>query len=356
MEYRPSPSDRTTEHSADTLAPTVSVVVPCRNERAHIEACLNSITRQNPPSGGFEVIVVDGQSDDGTRALLDTLRERAENLVVLDNPERITAAGMNVGIRAARGEFVAILGAHTVYAPEYLEVCLALMRAHPEAECVGGPIVHEGGSAFGQAVALAMAHPLGVGNALHRYPDYEGYAEGACFPMFRRGVFQRIGMYDETLVRNQDDELNLRLAKSGGKVYLSPGARSVYRVRESAGMLFRQFFQYGYWRVAVLRRHRYRTSWRRFAPVMLLGTFTGLVVAAVTLRGPWVVAAVAFPLVYLAAFAAVGLHTAGLSRTAVALRFPLAVGIMHSAYALGFAWSFCFGAADARPHRSPEAA
>ena len=331
------------------LPPTVSVVVPCRNERAHIEACLNSIARQNPPTGGFEIIVVDGASDDGTRTLLDTLREGAGNLIVLDNPQRITAVGMNVGIRAARGEFVAILGAHTMYAPDYLEVCLRLMRDHPEAECVGGPIVHEGGSTFGRAVALAMSHPLGVGNALHRYPEYEGYAEGACFPMFRREIFERIGMYDESLVRNQDDELNLRLAKSGGKVYLSPGARSVYRVRETPGGLFRQFFQYGYWRVAVLRRHRYRTSWRRFAPVILLGIFALLVVVAVILRGPWISAAVAFPLIYLAALGVVGLHAAGFKSPGVALRFPVAVGIMHAAYALGFVWSLCVGGADGRP-------
>jgi glycosyltransferase involved in cell wall biosynthesis len=327
----------------------VSVVVPCRNERAHIEACLNSIVKQNLPAGGFEIIVVDGHSDDGTRFVLETLRNEAPNLVVMDNPERITAAGMNVGVRAASGEFVAILGAHTVYAPNYLEVCLGLMQEHPEADCVGGPIVHEGDSAFGRAVALAMSHPLGIGNALHRYPAYEGYAEGACFPMFRRRVFERIGLYDETLVRNQDDEFNARLAKSGGKVYLSPGARSVYRVRETPRGLFQQFFQYGYWRVAVLRRHRFRTSLRRFAPVLLWGVFAALAIAALLLRGPWIVAAIALPLVYVATIGVIGLQLAGLQKLGVAVRFPLAVGIMHAAYAFGFVWSFCFGGADARP-------
>lgn len=340
---------------ADAAAPTVSVVVPCRNERRHIEACLNSIANQHPLPGGFEIIVVDGGSDDGTRLLLDSISAGTTHLFVLDNPQRITAAGMNLGVRAAKGEFVAILGAHTVYAPDYLATCLGLMQRHPEAECVGGPIAHEGKSAFGQAVALAMAHPLGVGNALHRYPDYEGYAEGACFPMFRRRVFERVGLYDETLVRNQDDEFNTRLTKSGGKVYLSPEARSVYHVRETPRGLFRQFYQYGYWRVAVLRRHRYRTSWRRFAPVMLWGSFAVLGILAVTLRGPWGPVAVAMPLLYLATLGLTGIRLVGFRRLAVAVRFPVAVAIMHAAYAFGFLWSLCAGGADGKPRASEEA-
>ena len=209
----------------------ISVIVPCFNEKQHIEACVRSLLCQEPPAGGLEIIVVDGLSDDGTRDILRKLASQHSELRIVDNPGRTTPRGMNIGIRAARGGYVAILGAHCDYAMDYLRTCVELLDEHPEASCVGGPIVSQGRSLFGQAVAAAMSHPVGIGNAKHRHPHYEGYAEGACYPVFRREIFDQIGFYDETLVRNQDDELNYRLAKFGGKVFLSPRARSTYFVQ-----------------------------------------------------------------------------------------------------------------------------
>src|SRR5262249_41619552 len=159
---------------------------------------------------------------------------------------RITPSGMNSGIREARGRYVAIMGAHTEYAEDYLHTCIELLDEHPEVWCAGGPIVSKGRSRFGQAVAVAMSHTVGVGNAKRRVPDYEGYAEGACFPVFRREVFDKIGLYDEDLVRNQDDDLNYRLAVAGGKVFISPRAWCSYYVRDAPVPFFRQYFEYGY--------------------------------------------------------------------------------------------------------------
>jgi succinoglycan biosynthesis protein ExoA len=291
--------------------PRVSVVVPCRNERTHIEACLRSVLSQTLPPDEVEIIVVDGRSDDGTRAILDLLEAKVPNLTLLDNPGRITPVAMNLGIRAARGEFVAILGAHTIYPPGYLEVCLDLMQAHPEADCVGGSITHEAETPFGQAVALAMAHPFGMGKAPHRNPDHEGYAEGACFPVFRRAVFDRVGFYDEALVRNQDDEFNLRLTRHGGRVWLSPHARAAYHVRESLPALFRQFFEYGYWRTAVLRRHRFKSLPRRFVPAAGLAVFLITVVLAALNGGVWTALAAGLLLLYLVTLLGVGWTLAG---------------------------------------------
>jgi len=199
-------------------------------------------------------------------------------------------------------------------------------------------------------VALAMSHPLGMGNALHRNPDHEGYAEGACFPMFRRAVFDRIGLYDESLVRNQDDELNGRLVRSGGKVWQSPRARAAYRVRESPAALFRQFFQYGFWRTAVLRRQRYKTSLRRFVPATMLVVFCATVFLALWHGGAWIVTSGILLVFYLTALLVVGLVRAGARAPGVALRFPVAAAIMHLAYALGFIWSL-----GASPERSAPA-
>ena len=207
--------------------PTVSVVIPCRNEKDHIETCLRSILAQEPPPGGFEVIVVDGMSDDGARDILSRLAVADSRLRIIDNPNRTTPCGMNAGIREARGQYIAIMGAHTRYAHDYLCRCVEMLEEHPEICCAGGPIVSEGKSTFGRAIAAAMSHPVGIGNAKHRFPNYEGYAEGACFPMFRKEIFDKVGLYDETLVRNQDDELNYRIARKEGRSLFPRRARCI---------------------------------------------------------------------------------------------------------------------------------
>src|SRR5262249_30028655 len=121
----------------------------------------------------------------------------------------------------------------------------------------------------------------------HRFPDYEGYAEGACFPVFRREVFDKIGLYDEDLVRNQDDDLNYRLAVAGGKVFISPRAWCSYYVRDAPVPFFRQYFEYGYWRVAVLRKHHSPASIRQLIPIAFFVVMLALLPTVFWLPGWW---------------------------------------------------------------------
>lgn len=314
----------------------LSVVVPCRNESHHIEACVRSILGQERPPEGIEVIVVDGISDDGTREILDSLVKEHPELRVVDNPRRITPCAMNVGIREARGRYIAILGAHCQYAPNYLSICVALFHEHPEVSCVGGPAVSTGKGLFGQAVAAAMSHPVGIGNAKHRYPTYEGYAEGACYPVFRREVFDKIGFYDEMLVRNQDDELNYRLAKHGEKVFISPRARYSYFIRETPSRLFLQYFEYGYWRVAVLRKHRIPASFRHIVPPLFMAVMLLSVLVGLSLSEWWRLTAAAIPMLYGVTLLTVGVMQSHKTGWRVAGLFPVAAAIMHVAYAMGF--------------------
>jgi succinoglycan biosynthesis protein ExoA len=306
----------------------LSVIVPCRNESRHIESCVRSILGQERPSGGLEVIVADGLSDDGTREILQRLITHHPELRMVDNPRRVTPCAMNTGIREARGRYIAILGAHCEYADDYLRVCVELLNEHPEASCVGGPIMSAGTSSFGRAVAAAMSHPVGIGNAKHRHPNYEGYAEGACYPVFRKEVFETIGLYDEMLVRNQDDELNYRLTKQGGKVFLSPRARSTYFVRETVASLFRQYFEYGYWRVAVIRKHRIPASFRHLVPpIFVTGLVTSLTLALIV-PGGWRFLMLMGPCLYGLILCGVGLHLSrhGCGHDAHCLRDWLHVG------------------------------
>ena len=325
------------------VQPTISVVMPCRNEKVHIEACLRSVLAQEPLQGGMEIIVFDGMSDDGTRDILTRLKEEDSRFKVVDNIKQITPCARNLGIRAARGKYIAILDAHAVYAPTYIHTCVDFLEEHPEVCCVGGPITAVGKGIFGCATALAMSSIWGVGNAKHRFPNYEGYAEGACFPVFRREIFDEVGLFDEELIKNQDDEFNFRIARSGGKFYLLPRAQCTYYVRESPRQLFWQYFQYGFYRVRVLKKHRLPIAFRHFIPVLFFSAMGTLFLLSFMFNGWLKLAGLVLPTVYGSILGLGAVSVAIKKGIGVGLWFPVAAFILHFAYALGFVWE-CLGA------------
>lgn len=232
---------------------------------------MRSILAQEPPAGGFEVIVVDGMSDDGTRDVLARLAAEHPNLRVVDNPERITPSAMNRGIGEARGRYVAIMGAHNRYPPDYLSVALEV-ATETGADNVGGAVVAEGTTRLERAIAAAHHSPFAVGGARWHDVEYDGPADTVFGGFYRREVFDRIGGFDEELVRNQDDELNLRLVRAGGRIWKSRRIRSWYRSRRTLRDLWRQYRQYGYWKVRVIQKHRLPASIRHLVPAGFVGT------------------------------------------------------------------------------------
>lgn len=263
---------------------SVSIVIPCRNEQAHIGACLQSLLEQAPVPGGFEVIVADGMSDDGTREILKKFSVPGGRITTVDNPRRTTACGMNAGIRQARGQYIAILGAHNRYAPDYLRASLAVMQ-ETGADNVGGSMVCSGDTRLQKAIAAAHHSPFSAGGARWHDPDYEGPADTVFGGFYRREVFEKIGLFDETFIRNQDDEFNLRLTRAGGRIWQSPKIASWYSPRASLSGLFSQYFQYGFWKVAVIRKHRLPASWRHLVP----GSFVlaNIVLLLTIITAPW---------------------------------------------------------------------
>jgi glycosyltransferase involved in cell wall biosynthesis len=256
--------------------PLVSVIVPCRNEAQFIESCLRSILRQNPPEGGFEVIVADGISTDGTAEILQDMVEQHPQLRVIKNPGRIVSTGLNAAIRAARGDIIIRMDAHTVFAPDYIRQCLAVCK-ETGADNVGGPMQKSGRTYLERAIRAAYHSPFGVGGARSHDAAFEGYVDTVIYGCWRKEAFVRFGFFDEELVRNQDDEHNLRISRGGGTIYQSRRIRSWYHVRSSLPSLFRQFMQYGYWKVLVIKKHRGPGSIRHLVP--------GLFVSAVVLSG-----------------------------------------------------------------------
>lgn len=315
------------------VPPMVTVIMPVRNERRAISQSLGSVLAQDYPAERLEVLVADGMSDDGTRAAVEEVARRDGRVRLVDNPARIMAAGFNTALKSAGGEIIVLLGGHSEVAVDFVRQGVALLMEHPEAWCVGGPISHVAHSSFGKAVAVGMSHRLGVGNASHHFAGYEGYAEGAPFPTLWRWVFERVGTLDERLVRNQDDEFYYRIRQAGGKVYISPRIRYTYFVRERMGQLFRQYFQYGFWRIPVMRKHQRPTTVRQVIPSLFYLACVCLLMIGFWLRQP--VIALGLPLLYGAALLTVGLSVLPKVGFRVACRVPLAIGTIHAGYALG---------------------
>ncbi len=249
----------------------ISIVAACRNEIRHIRPFLESLLSQDMNGLRWEAIIADGMSDDGTREVLDEYAARHPELRVLANPGRIVSTGLNAAIRAARGEIVLRMDAHTCYAPDYCW-CSVETLERTGADNAGGPARTRVSGSRASAVAAAYHSRFSTGGARFHDENFEGWVDTVPYGCWRKATLVRLGLFDETLVRNQDDELNLRLLRAGGKIWQNPQIRSWYSPRPSLAALFRQYFQYGYWKVAVIRKHRLPGSWRHLVPaVFVLG-------------------------------------------------------------------------------------
>ena len=318
----------------DNDTPAVSVVVPCRNERDHIEEVLQSILAQEVPPGGFEVIVADGLSDDGTREILIRMAGEDSRLSIVDNPGAIVSTGLNAAIRVARGKIIIRMDAHTNYATDYVSQCVQLL-SETAADNVGGPWIARGKGRIGQAIAAAFQSSFANGGARGHDPEYCGPIDTVYLGCWRREIFDRIGFFDEELVRNQDDEFNLRLARNGCKIWQSVKIKSWYHPRESLRHLFAQYVQYGYWKARILQKHRLLASIRHVLPasfLLMLSVLLVLSVFSVAAFWVWI-----FLLGLYAAFnITASLLTAASSRWNLFFLLPSVIATFHVAYGWGF--------------------
>jgi succinoglycan biosynthesis protein ExoA len=259
---------------------TVSVIVPCRNERDFIEAFCASVAAQTVPDGWtLQVLVADGLSDDGTRERLAAWCAQDTRFSMIDNPGRIVSSGLNRCIEAAQGDFIVRLDVHTVYAPDYIAQCLATWQA-TGADNVGGPWKAQGAEGrqglVQRAIAAAFQSKWVAGGALSRDLAYNGEVDTVYLGSWPRQTFDRFGGFDETLVRNQDDEHNLRIHKGGGRIWQSASIQSTYFPRASKMDVFRQYRQYGYWKPFVMRKHGQAAALRHLVPGLFVGALITL--------------------------------------------------------------------------------
>ena len=242
------------------------IVIPCLNEQDHIERCVRSLVNQRQPKPPIRIWVVDGGSTDGTLTILQHLQNEVEELEVIHNPKKFTPISMNMGIKAGKAPVVIILGAHAEARADFVEQNVSTLNNYNEAACVGGLIENIDENRTSEFISKAMGSSFGVGNARFRTGGQEGWVDTVAFGAYRRSVLDKVGLFDESLIRNQDDELNYRIIRNGYKIRFNPAIRSRYFVRGSFVKLKKQYQQYGYWKVYVNQKWETVTTLRQLFP------------------------------------------------------------------------------------------
>jgi succinoglycan biosynthesis protein ExoA len=324
-------------------SPEVSVVVACRNEIKYIRNFLDSLSRQVLCGTRVEVLIADGMSDDGTREILELYQRTLPALRVIENPNRIASSGLNAAIREARGEIIIRMDAHSEYAPDYVRCCLDVLN-ETNADNVGGPALTRAEGYLAQAIALAYHTRFACGGAKFHDAHHEGFVDTVPYGCWRKSTLARIGLFDESLCRSQDDELNRRIISSGGTIWQSPKITSSYRPRTTLPALFHQYFQYGFWKVAVIRKHGKPASWRHLVPgacvfigvVLLLGAAGASLAGSPSGRSLFMTACAVFAGLYFTVSLGAALHVAQRNGWRFFPALPFVFGTYHVSYGLGF--------------------
>ena len=325
--------------------PKVSVIVPCYKEAAPIGLLLDALYAQTYPRHLLEVVIADGLSSDGTREAIARWQQVHPDLAVrvVDNPDRIIPAALNRALEAARGEIIVRLDAHSVPASDYIARSVAALEAG-KGDNVGGVWeIRPGGSGWlAECIATAAAHPLGVGDARYRYAATAATVDTVPFGAFYRQLIERIGLFDECLLTNEDYEFNTRVRETGGTIWLDPAIRSVYFARPTLRALAKQYWRYGYWKVQMLRRYPHTLRWRQaLPPLFVLALVVLAVVGAIWPPARWLLAFQAGA--YAIALLVAGFHLAQRrGKPACVAGAPLAMATMHLAWGSGFLWGWLF--------------
>jgi glycosyltransferase involved in cell wall biosynthesis len=316
----------------------VSVLVPCRNERPFIARCLNSILANDYPATLLEILIIDGMSDDGTQDVIRSFAATTPHLRLLSNERGIVPAALNLGIAEASGEVVIRMDAHNEYPRDYISALVDWLEK-TGADNVGGAWITRpaNGSTTARAIASALTHRFGVGNAQYRLGTVATpmRVDTVPFGCFRKELFGRIGLFDEELIRNQDDEFNSRLLKAGGSIMLVPGVVSYYYARGSYRSLARMYYQYGFFKPLAAWKTKRVMTIRQVIPAAFVAA-----IAASAVLAPWFPLAgralIAFLGTYFAAAVATSLRSGWGQGWRYIVALAAAFPILHFSYGVGW--------------------
>ena len=321
------------------MPPSVSVIIPCRNEEKTIHLVLDAIYSQTYPRELMQVVIADGFSEDRTRDKITSFKIAHPDLAVLvvDNSQRIIPAGLNAAITASSGDMIVRMDAHSIPNPDYVALCVDALEKGI-AQNVGGvwDIQPGKGSWIARSIAAAAGNPLAVGDAHYRFTDKAAYVDTVPYGSYKRDLFDQVGLFDETLLANEDYELNTRILQSGGKIWLDPKIRCAYYARSNLRALSKQYYGYGFWKIQMLKRYPETLRWRQaLPPVFILGLLVTLLVGL-----SWKPSLYVFTVVlglYLLILLGVGTYMAIKKRDILMMiGIPLAIITMHFSWGAGF--------------------
>ena len=232
----------------------VSLVIPVRNESKYIENCINSIISQDYPKDKLEVIFVDGASEDNTVSIINKYMANNSYIKLLKNPIKFVQHALNIGFKAAKGKYIVRFDAHSEYSNNYISNCINYLEK-TGANNVGGPTIVRGKGGLQSVIAAAYHSKFALGGGNHHKADYEGFSDTVFLGAFRKADIKEIGYYDERFVRNEDDDLSFTMVENGMKIFITPNIKSIYYPRSKYKDLFKQYFEYGMWKVAVIKKH-----------------------------------------------------------------------------------------------------
>lgn len=248
----------------------VSVVIPIYNEEKYIDNCINSLLKQDYPKEQMEWIFVDGCSTDKTQLIIKNFIIKFPQLIkILNNPNRTVPYAMNIGIKASVGKYIVRLDAHSEYANNYISKCVYYLET-TDADNVGGVAETKSDGFIGNAIALMLSSKFGVGNSQFRTNGKSGYVDTVPFGAFTREVFNKYGFYDERLTRNQDNEMNYRIRKNGGKIYMAEDIKLAYYCRDSIKGIANMAMQNGKWNLITMKLCPGSMGLRHFVPFAFL--------------------------------------------------------------------------------------
>lgn len=317
--------------------PLITVILPIRNEARYIRNALLAVLKQEYPPEKMQILIADGMSTDATREIIDELVSNypQHSVKLIDNLNQIASTGLNTALPLARGEIIVRVDGHCEIAPDYLSNCVHYLRSYDIAG-VGGPIQTIGKTFTAKVIAVAMSSKFGVGGAAYRtLTQGETYPDSIVFPAYKKETINKTGLYDEELIRNQDDEYNYRIRSLGGKLLLTSEINSRYYSRASLSALWRQYFQYGYWKVRVLQKHPAQMRPRQFVPSVFVLTilFSSLSVLFTSL-GNYALGLVLGA--YTLANLLFSIQAAKRSKWNYLILLPIVYSILHLSYGIGF--------------------
>lgn len=317
--------------------PFISVLLITYNESQYIRLSLDSLLCQEYPQDLYEIIIIDGGSTDDTISLAKELvAERKESgktvkVSFIYNSKKILAAGWNLGIKSAKGEYVVRIDAHAVAEANFLQLNIETMMK-VDAICVGGKLLTKASGETGETIKDILSSPFGVGNSSFRTSNVEGYTDTAVYGLYKKEIFERVGYFDENLVRNQDIEMHSRIKRYGGKFYFNPAIVSTYYSRDTINKMLKQAYNNGLWNLIILKKNNAKLSIRHVVPLFFVLFIVTTTVLGIMWRSFWLFEAVVLLLYFLLAIFASIKKTKKIKRV---FKMPLLFFLLHIAYGSG---------------------